>query len=220
MLFVIATTAVYSQRSQTEAVYLKNGSVIRGVVVEQKPNESIKIQTQDGSIFHYQMAEIEKITKENRANSNSVFIQDPKEAYSSGMRKIIDIGYTGGFIESVELHGVYGGQVNPYMFIGTGTGFHYYHDVDALSIPLFFEFRANYYYNPMIPFVGMRGGYVVNISGDIGSGLYLYPHIGIKTMLSNDSTIGLSVGLTIKQFKTDYYNTKEDGFSIKLGYEF
>ncbi len=47
-----------------DVVYLKNGGRIKGVIIEQIPNKSIKIQTKDGSIFHYNMDEIEKITKE------------------------------------------------------------------------------------------------------------------------------------------------------------
>lgn len=47
-----------------DVVYLKNGSVIRGMVIEQTPNLSLKIQTKDGSIFVYKMEEVEKITKE------------------------------------------------------------------------------------------------------------------------------------------------------------
>lgn len=47
-----------------DVVYLKNGSVIRGMVIEQTPNVSLKIQTKDGSIFVYKMEEVEKMTKE------------------------------------------------------------------------------------------------------------------------------------------------------------
>ncbi len=57
--------AMVAQAQQLqEVVYLKNGSIIRGVVIEQVPNESLKIQTADGSIFAYPMDEVEKITKE------------------------------------------------------------------------------------------------------------------------------------------------------------
>ena len=34
-----------------DAVYLKNGSVIKGTIIEQVPNVQIKIQTKDGNIF-------------------------------------------------------------------------------------------------------------------------------------------------------------------------
>lgn len=51
-------------QNYTEAVYLKNGSVIRGLIIEEVPNSSLKIQTSDGNIFSYTMDEIQKITKE------------------------------------------------------------------------------------------------------------------------------------------------------------
>ncbi|MDA8929979.1 hypothetical protein N9J07_01195 [Bacteroidia bacterium] len=47
-----------------DVVYLKNGSVIKGQIMEQIPNESLKIQTAGGSIFVYKMEELTKITKE------------------------------------------------------------------------------------------------------------------------------------------------------------
>ena len=49
---------------QVDVIYLKNGSVIKGMITEQIPNVSIKIQTKDGSIFIYKMEEIEKMGKE------------------------------------------------------------------------------------------------------------------------------------------------------------
>lgn len=51
-----------------DVVYLKNGSIIRGIIIEQVPNVSIKIQTADGSVFFYKMEEVEKITKEKPIN--------------------------------------------------------------------------------------------------------------------------------------------------------
>ena len=49
-----------------EVVYLKNGSIIRGTVIEQVPGQSLKIQTADGK-----MSEVEKITKEQSAKAYS-----------------------------------------------------------------------------------------------------------------------------------------------------
>jgi hypothetical protein len=47
-----------------EVVYLKNGGIVRGIIIEQIPNEQLKIQTRDGNVFVYKMTEVEKITKE------------------------------------------------------------------------------------------------------------------------------------------------------------
>ena len=49
----------FAQETQ-DVVYLKNGSVIRGTVIEQVPGKSLKIKTSDGSVFVYTMDEVEK----------------------------------------------------------------------------------------------------------------------------------------------------------------
>jgi hypothetical protein len=59
-----------------DVVYLKKGSVVRGTVLEQIPDKSIKIQTIDGNTTIYQMNEIDKLSKEimsefNQGNTNS-----------------------------------------------------------------------------------------------------------------------------------------------------
>ena len=47
-----------------DVLYLKDGSVLRGMIVEQTPGVSIKIQTKDGNVFVYKMDEVDKMTKE------------------------------------------------------------------------------------------------------------------------------------------------------------
>lgn len=74
LLFAIITTFSFAQGNYQEVVYLKNGSIIRGVIIEQVPNKIIKIQTADKSVYVYRMDEIEKITKEiigNEKNGNT-----------------------------------------------------------------------------------------------------------------------------------------------------
>ena len=63
---IIALTVCISTYGQNlqEVVYLKNGSVIKGTIIEQVPNESLTIKTADGSTFVWKMSEISKITKE------------------------------------------------------------------------------------------------------------------------------------------------------------
>lgn len=62
LIFLLNIT--FAQSNLEEVVYLKNGGVIRGVIIEQTPNETIKIQTKDGSVFVYSISEVKKITKE------------------------------------------------------------------------------------------------------------------------------------------------------------
>ncbi len=53
-----------------DVVYLKNGSIIKGVIVEQIPGESVKLETRDGNVFVFTMLEIAKITREQLGGFN------------------------------------------------------------------------------------------------------------------------------------------------------
>ena len=62
-------------------VYLNNGSIVRGTVVEIIPDETIKIETVDDIIIVYPFDEVQKITKETD-KSSTIRLKDPYEAMS------------------------------------------------------------------------------------------------------------------------------------------
>jgi TM2 domain-containing membrane protein YozV len=77
LTFLISLAACsLNAQNYEEVVYLKNGSIIHGLIIEQIPNKSIKIQTKDGNLFVFDIEEVEKITKEpvkeeNLSSNNS-----------------------------------------------------------------------------------------------------------------------------------------------------
>lgn len=66
-VILFASTQTFAQTT-VDVLYLKNGSIIRGTVIEQVIGESVKIRTADGNIFVYRLDEIQKMTKEESAN--------------------------------------------------------------------------------------------------------------------------------------------------------
>jgi len=64
LLLVVSTLSVKAQSGMEDVVYLNNGSVLRGIIVEQVPNKSLKVQIAGGSIFQVEIADVERITKE------------------------------------------------------------------------------------------------------------------------------------------------------------
>jgi hypothetical protein len=60
---------VFAQENQ-HVVSLKNGSIIKGQIIELIPNEHVKIETIGGSIFIFTFDEIEKIENEKINNSS------------------------------------------------------------------------------------------------------------------------------------------------------
>jgi hypothetical protein len=66
-----------------DVVYLKNGSIIRGIIIEQIPSKTLKIKTADGSVFVYQMDDVARITRETApvtARSLSGSVSSPDKA--------------------------------------------------------------------------------------------------------------------------------------------
>lgn len=68
-LLIGLSMVLFAQQNYQDVVYLKNGSIIHGVIIEQVPNKSIKIETADKNVLVYQIDEIEKMTKEQKDSS-------------------------------------------------------------------------------------------------------------------------------------------------------
>jgi hypothetical protein len=61
-----------------DVVYLKNGNIIKGTITERIPGESVTIETQDGNVWTFNFAEIERITTERtRAGENEPVPKHP-----------------------------------------------------------------------------------------------------------------------------------------------
>ena len=103
VLFAILVSgfAIFAQSEMRDVVYLKNGSVVKGTIVEQVIGESLRIDTPDGSIFFYEMNEIEKIVKEKVATpetkvsttQNVTPAQNPNYAYMPPRKSVFGAGF-------------------------------------------------------------------------------------------------------------------------------
>lgn len=209
-----------------EVVYLKNGSVVRGVIIEQIPGESLKIQTADGSIFAYKMADVEKMTKEKNPFA-------PKQKIgnlTAGYKGFIDFGYTFDLSDydaaKIEFMTSHGYQFNPYFYLGLGVGLHYYTGTEDISVPLFANVRANMMKGAVVPFVDGRIGYSL---GDDVDGFYFSPSLGCRVAVAERAGINLSLGYVMQMADIYYYGfgylwkikTKVvSGLSLKIGFDF
>ncbi|MFK7799793.1 MAG: hypothetical protein AB8E82_20225 [Aureispira sp.] len=66
ILFVIScffSATLWAQTTLEDVVYLKNGSIIRGQVLEYDPSANVKIQIKGGSILVYASSEVTKMEK-------------------------------------------------------------------------------------------------------------------------------------------------------------
>lgn len=234
LLFAVVQVS-FSQNNLIEVVYLKNGSIIKGTIIEQIPNKSLKIETPDGSFLVCDMEDVIKITKEPVSSRKHVSTDPHADEYvRKGYKGFVDLGYTFGIgdysLNRLEITTSHGFQFNPYIFLGGGAGIHYYHEADQAAMPLFVDFRVNFKKGSIVPFAGLKTGYTFLLSDDIGDlGFYCAPSIGFKMMTSHRMAVNLSLGYTVQLFDyyySDHYHSYRyatenlSGISIKLGLEF
>lgn len=227
LLFALITIVSFGQSNYQDVVYLKNGSIIRGTIIEQVPNKSIKIETADRSVFVYQMDEIEKLTKEVIQGKSGGSLSN--SGLQSGYKGIVELGYqigTGDYgMDRLKLNIINGYQINPYFSLGFGTGLRYYFIAEAALIPVFADFRANFMNNKISPYLSLGVGYSFDATNDFeGVGFLLNPTVGVSFKVSDKSAMNVGLGYEMQKmdFYYYYYSSSENSgaISINVGISF
>ncbi len=243
LLALVVSGLVYGQRKgDIDYLYLKNGNIIRGVVVEYNIDGNyVKIMTQDGSVYQYSNTEIDKISKVakydaqkklkgsayHREHQNGPF--SPR-AFIKGYRGYFDFGYTfkagnhsGQHFAISTTHGY---QFNPHFFLGMGvaTNFFKYGDYegDKTTIPLYANARVNLLNSNITPYFDMKLGHSF-LSGDF---IFFNPSVGVSFAMGRKLGMYLSLGYSMQRIEVDLGTGMHDeelnvsGIALKLGVEF
>lgn len=228
LIFLLGCSILgHAQTKMTDVVYLKNGSIIKGIIVEQVTNQSMKIRTSDGSIFNFQINEIEKITKEENTKQKSAklfYSNNDTEDYSGKFRGFVDLGYIAGGIKGPEFCFSLGGQINNYLFIGAGAGAEYATDLETVVIPVFADIRGYLIPGPISPFIALRTGY--SFMPEYTGGFYCHPFAGVRFKTTRRNAVSLAIGWSTNKYKQDIgyrdmtVKYKINALTLKIGYEF
>jgi hypothetical protein len=155
--FLLCCFSVFQLSAQNhfeDVVYLKNGSVIHGMIIENVPNVSLTIKSGENT-FVYKIEEITKYTREEKKAKGFGF--KPK-----GFVANYEIGLTdfpkGGNLPMFAIMLVNGYQINQYISIGLGVGA----EVSSKSIynvPVYGDLRAYFTATRFAPFFNIGFGY-------------------------------------------------------------
>ena len=80
--FVMTSTAFAQQME--DVIHLKNGGLIRGMIIEEIIGESLKIKTRDGNVFVYTMDEIAKMSREPVMTMRGHIVAEKKNPWIAG----------------------------------------------------------------------------------------------------------------------------------------
>lgn len=194
-LLIVAFTCVITWEIKAETIYLKNGSVINGTIIEEIPYSQYKIETGDGSIIICNYEEIEKITRDS-ANKKNLNEKSNRSVNSPTVKYKGYVGNTFGFgrffVDNLFINN--GISINENVFLGIGLGLFQavdYNNTDYLiSGPIYFIGRYDFHKftsNKWAPFVEIDLGYNIKyaqyIKADIGYHYKFNGHYGFGTSL-------------------------------------
>lgn len=159
-VFVYDTTDVQKItrdcKSDIQTVFMKNGAIIKGCVIERKLGKSISVRTNDGNILNYDIEDVQFISDgEKNKKSNNRYTSYQQDLYT-GYRGFIDYSVFFGWNDLAYgglFTTIHGGYVIPYLFVGGGVSFgadlykmnynDYGHNLEIV-IPLLFNLKGYY----------------------------------------------------------------------------
>ena len=222
MVLVVGIIA-NAQQNYQDVIYLKNGSIIRGTIIEQIPNVSFKIEIADKNVFVYKMDEIEKISKEPIVDVSSKSKNNSE--VKSGYLGILNIGYGFGIghdskgFDFGKFDFINGYQFNPYFSLGFGTGLKFYFDEfsTSLVIPIFADFRAHFIDYIASPYIAVGIGYTLEATPEFGGlGFMLNPSLGASIKISKRSALNIGVGYLMQRFEGGSVNSINLDFGVSF----
>jgi len=176
---------------ETDHVYLKSGSVIRGKILEIEPVDHVKIEDMCGNIWYYKIADVEKITSEP---FDSGILQDQEPiGFDDGFVNMTSLGFLAGSSHNSQVAPFSLLMVNGYrapngLFAGIGTGVEF---LSTTYMPLYLDLRYDLLGNDVVPYVMAKGGYALPLSSDRSD-------YDISYEYSGGPLLGVGVGLKIR----------------------
>lgn len=217
--FLVIAATVFSQNYQ-DVVYLKNGSVIKGTIMEQVPDKTIKIKSGE-NLFVYQMDEIEKITKEEEESKSKKSLLTGKSELIKGYQLNLELGVSvGRWTSNTSMiargNVVNGYRFNPYISTGLGIGLRAYEFFQLINgnsnsstttlLPVFADVRINFLDRKVSPYSATGLGYSYDLSDQLrGVGSFISQSFGATFKVSTKSSF--NVGLCLEWQRGPDYNS-------------
>jgi hypothetical protein len=206
-LTCIVLLLAYGANSQSyfmqEVIYLHNGSVIKGLIIEEKPGKSYVIKTSDNNVIVCNYEDVLKITREVPQESTQVAVPEaPKQASSKKMNLLLGCSLYGemnsesgtgstGIEASIDF------KTTPYITTGFGIGLDGY---DGLKwMPIFAELKIDLGDGKSKPFLYGRCGYIAPTENykdyrEYTGGLLMGTGIGLKSIIGDHTSLIFKLG--------------------------
>ena len=244
--FIIATTSLFAQSNTEDVVYLKNGGIIKGKIIDREPTGKIKIELLGGSVFVFTAAEVDSCKKEN-LNKNK--LRELGQNYfrkDRGFRNMTELAiiygvnfknnptnyYYGSSNQDdvgISLQTINGYQFWPYLFVGAGVGIDRFITYQQTFSPFFIRVSSEFLKRKVTPYVYLDGGYSVMwkqpSNGDVSykntGGAYVAAGGGVRVYTHSRASVILSAGYKMNMSSSTWQYTYDsyESYNIARTYQ-
>lgn len=209
--FFFGYCPVFSQTPSVDVVYLKDGSIFRGEMVEYKKGGALTLRLQNGIIVVFDYEEIDKIIQTgNDLKDDNIeeFPFEKNEIFNTTYLWLSHFGENelGRNTTGMGIHYILGYQKNQWLGLGIGFGYERYFFFGELGsiVPIYGHLRG--YLNRRInaPYYNLSLGYNLAFKGedkiprhtviDTRGGIFLHPAIGFRFGSSSQADFIVDVG--------------------------
>lgn len=207
VVLVLALTSAVFSVSARDILSLKNGSVIKGELIE-ATGEQVKFKTADGSLWVYGMSEVISVTKEKQAEETvaeeiEAAPKKKKEFSKKGYRTQIEQTLEFGDFVAFGYDAIFGYQFNSHLQLGGGIGLRGLSGEvtgDGFGVPLYADFKVNFLKTKVTPFADLKAGALITADPSF----YFSPSVGVKIHFSKARALSISTGVAWAE--CDYYD--------------
>lgn len=169
-----------SAQKSLDTLYLKNGSVIYGKIRNSTEN-NFRIQTPDGLLFNFSKDEVDRFI----AKAASITKHERPAGWGFSMQSGLNFGSgKESFFMLFSVTPMVSYTLNPISTISAGTGLESYEEI---MLPLFLEYKVNFFEKNVTPFLYVKGGGLFFLSAAEESDYY-------ETGKRNGWTFGTGLG--------------------------
>ena len=196
ILLIITGFQLYSQRTR-DVLYLKNGSVINGSLMEITDNQ-YKIRTSDGSIFVFASEGVDKYVKD---------VHTFVGRKNSGIGVALESGFLAGsqqsqYVLPFSFNCLVNYTMNTKNIFGLGSGVEF---LGQAFTPLFVEYKRLIFDRKTTPFMFLRGGGLIHIAKDEGTTDIVQPQYNYPIDYKGGFSMAIGTGISWAKEENETY---------------
>lgn len=240
---ILATAAIINGiicfgQKMHDVIYLNNGGVIHGQILEQPQEDLIKIKNKSGDIFVYNRSEVKEIKNEEIPKRE---FDVKKKGYYSTLNSALLIGSDNyGSRQSLSITNVHNYMLKSGLSFGIGTGIEW---LNTTIIPVFTEISYYPFSKRKSPFISVQGGFSFPFMNNNYSPVGIWENnysgykggymgsvtIGTRRYIGNNTALILGVGYRYQEMHYTSYDWIGNVYtadkyinrlSLKLGFAF